>query len=142
MQPRRDPAPLPLPAGAPVGLASLELPLPPDGQHSQVQAFVQLVDQQFRTLKTVSAYAAQLSVSPNHLNALCRRRLHQTASNVLHARIVTEAQLLLLARPEHSVAAIAAALGFADASYFCRYFKKYVHQTPRAFRESQVAAQP
>ncbi|MCC3153200.1 helix-turn-helix domain-containing protein [Hymenobacter sp. BT770] len=133
-RPRKE-LPLPSPVVAPVGQAPLGLPLFLDERHRQVRAFAHLVDQQFRTLKTVSGYAAQLSLSPNHLNALCRRLLHQTASDVLHARIVAEAQRLLT-QSVSSVAAIAAALGFADASYFCRYFKKYVRQTPLAFREA------
>lgn len=108
--------------------------LPPDKRYQQVRAFAQLVDQQFRTLKRISAYAKQLSLSPNHLNALCRRLLHQTASDVLHARIVAEAQQLLT-RTDKSVVAIADELGFADPSYFTRYFKKYVGHAPMAFRQ-------
>jgi AraC family transcriptional activator of pobA len=104
-----------------------------------VRDFVQLVDQQFRMLKKMSAYAEQLSLSPNYLNALCRRLLHQTASDVLHARIVAEAQQLLT-RTENTVAAIAQAQGFDDAWYFCRYFKKYVRQTPLAFRGARASA--
>ncbi|SHM21638.1 AraC-type DNA-binding protein [Hymenobacter psychrotolerans DSM 18569] len=134
-----EPFALSLPAVAPVGKDSDGLALPPDERYRQVQAFAQLVDQQFRTLKTVSAYAEQLALSPNHLNALCRRRLHRTASDVLHARIVAEAQQLLT-HTEYSVAAIAQALGFDDASYFSRYFKKYVRQTPVAYRASKVSA--
>lgn len=97
--------------------------MPSDERYRQVRAFAQLADQQFRTLKTVSACAEQLALSPNHLSALCRRLLHQTANDVLHVRVVAEAQLLLT-RTENSVAAIAAVLGFDDASYSCRYFKK------------------
>ena len=43
-------------------------------------------------------------------------------------------------RARHEVAAIAAALGFDDASYFCRYFKKYARQTPLAFRQAMTSA--
>lgn len=115
------------------------VPLPSDERYRQVRAFAQLVNQQFRTLKTVSAYAKQLALNPNHLNALCRRLLHQTASDVLHVRVVAEAQLLLT-RTESSVAAISAALGFDDASYFCRYFEKCTCQTPLAFRQAMASA--
>lgn len=59
--------------------------------------------------------------------------LHQDAIDVLHIRVVAEAQLLLT-RTENSVAAIAEALGFDDASCFCHYFKRYARQTPLAFR--------
>ena len=87
----------------------------------------------------VSAYAEQLALRPNHLNALYRRLLHQTANDVLHVRVVAEAQLLLT-RTENSVAVIAAALGFDDASCFCHYFKRYARQTPLAFRQAMVSA--
>lgn len=110
--------------------------LPPINRYRQVRAFTQLVEQHFRTLKSVQAYADRLRITPNHLNALCRRLLQQTASEVLHDRVVAEAQQLLT-QSSASVAAIATALGFDDASYFARYFKKYVGQTPMVFRQNR-----
>ena len=110
-----DLSPLPLAAGASKANDLTRALLPSDECYRQVRALAQLVKQQFRTLKTVSAYAKQLALSSNHLNVLCRWLLHQTASGVLHVRVVAEAQLLLT-RTENSVAAITAALGFDDAS--------------------------
>ena len=110
-----DLSPLPLAAGASKANDLTRALLPSDECYRQVRALAQLVNQQFRTLKTVSAYAEQLALSFNHLNVLCRWLLHQTASGVLHVRVVAEAQLLLT-RTENSVAAITAALGFDDAS--------------------------
>ncbi len=103
-----------------------------------VRAFSQLLDAHFRTEKTVRYYADQLALTANHLNALCRRVVNQTASALIHERVITEAQRRL-AHSAQSVGQIADQLGFEDASYFTRYFKKYVGQTPETFRQHQPA---
>lgn len=102
-----------------------------------MRAFSQLLDAHFRTAKTVRFYADRLALTANHLNALCRRVLNQTASDLIHERVITEAQRRL-AHSADTVGQVADALGFEDPSYFARYFKKYVGQTPEAFRQSQV----
>ncbi len=104
-----------------------------------VRTFGQLLDAHFRTEKSVGYYAGRLAVTANHLNALCRRVVNQTASALIHERVVTEAQRRL-AHSADTVAQVADYLGFDDPSYFARYFKKYVGQSPEAFRQSQVTA--
>ncbi|SNR51480.1 MULTISPECIES: AraC family transcriptional regulator [Hymenobacter] len=99
----------------------------------QVREFGLLLNQHFRTEKTVRYYAEQLHLTANHLNAICRRILNKTASDLIHERVVAEARRLLT-HTGQSVAQVADAVGFEDASYFARYFKKYVGQTPEAFR--------
>lgn len=102
-----------------------------------VRTFGQLLDTHFRTEKTVGYYAGQLAVTANHLNALCRRVVNQTASALIHERVVTEARRRL-AHSTDTVAQVADYLGFDDPSYFARYFKKYIGQSPEAFRQSQA----
>lgn len=108
---------------------------PPAHAQEQVRAFTQLLDHHFRQHKTVRFYAEQLHLTPNHLNAVCRRLLAKTASDLIHARIIAEAQRLLR-HSAQTVAQIADALGFDDASYFTRYFRKYAGQTPETFRQA------
>lgn len=103
-----------------------------------VRTFSQLLDAHFRTQKTVGYYANQLAVTANHLNALCRRVVNQTASHLIHERVVTEAQRRL-AHSADTVGQVADYLGFDDYSYFTRYFKKYVGHSPEAFRQHQAA---
>ena len=112
-------------------------PVPSHGLQ-QVRAFSQLLDAHFRSEKSVRYYADRLALTANHLNALCRRVVNQTASDLIHERVITEAQRLL-AHSTQSVSQIADQLGFEDASYFTRYFKKYVGQTPEPFRQQQQA---
>ncbi|OGX91233.1 helix-turn-helix transcriptional regulator [Hymenobacter coccineus] len=104
----------------------------------QVRTFGQLLDAHFRAEKTVGFYAGRLALTANHLNALCRRVLNKTASALIYERVVAEAQRRLVHSAE-PVAAVADALGFDDASYFTRYFKKYVGQTPDEFRQHPPA---
>jgi len=102
----------------------------------QIRAFGQLLNQHFRTMRTVGAYAELLHLSANHLNAVCRRVLNKTASALIHERVIMEAQRLL-SHSTKSVAQIADDLGFDDASYFSRYFRKYTGLTPEVFRHQR-----
>lgn len=101
----------------------------------QIRQFGALLNQHYRTKRGVRDYADLLHLTANHLNALCRRVLGQTASALIHARVVLEARRLL-AHSALSVAQVAAELGFDDPSYFGRYFRKYVGQSPEAFRQN------
>jgi len=103
---------------------------------AQIREFGRLLNQHFRTHRTVHAYAQLLHLTANHLNAVCRQRLNKTASSLIHERVVMEAQRLLT-HSAQSVAQVATALGFEDASYFSRYFRKYSGQTPDAFRRTR-----
>lgn len=99
----------------------------------QLEEFEQLIEQHFRVLKSVADYADRLHVTPNYLNALCRQHLHHTASELIQRRVVVEAQRQLT-HSTRSVQQIADSLGFADPSYFSRYFRKHTGQTPEQFR--------
>jgi AraC family transcriptional activator of pobA len=102
----------------------------------QVREFSGLLNQHFRTHKTVAFYAEQLNVTPNHLTAICQRVVGHPARDLILARVMAEAQRQL----HHSadaIAQLAQALGYDDASYFSRAFKKHVGMTPEAFRRQR-----
>lgn len=102
---------------------------------SQIRQFGALLNQHYRTHRSVRDYAGLLHLTANYLNALCRRVLGQTASDLIHARVVLEARRLLT-HSALSVAQVADELGFDDPSYFGRYFRKYVGQRREAFRQN------
>lgn len=121
-------------------LAARHYPAQPAAETSlalqQIRQFGALLNQHYRSRRSVRDYAELLHLTANHLNALCRRVLNKTASDLIHERVVTEAQRLL----SHSalgVALVAYELGFEDASYFVRYFRKYTGTTPEAFRQQR-----
>lgn len=99
--------------------------------------FRALVAQRVRQEHRVSAFARELAVSPNHLNALCQRHLGMTARAVIGERLAIEGRRLL-AFSDESVARIALSLGFRDASYFSRFMRRMAGESPRALRRGQA----
>ena len=106
--------------------------------YDRIRQYEELIEAQFLTVREVSAYADQMSLTPNHLNHICKKVLGKTASQLLHERIVIEAQRLLT-HTAQSIKEIGFQLGFDDPSYFVRFFKKYTSQTPVEFRQSLLA---
>jgi AraC-like DNA-binding protein len=120
---RRYPA---LPASTEVSLAQ-----------RQIRQFGTLLNQHYRSKRSVQEYAELLHLTANYLNALCQRVLGQKASALIHGRVVLEAQRLLT-HSALSVTQMADELGFDDPSYFGRYFRKYVGVSPEVFRHSST----
>ena len=109
------------------------------GAHRLARRFCGLVERHHAEHHEVAAYAGRLDVSPRHLNACVREATGMTASDTIHRRQFLEARRLLL-HTELSVGAIADRLGFADASYFIRFFKRHAGQTPIAWRAGRESA--
>jgi AraC-like DNA-binding protein len=100
---------------------------------STVARFHALIDEHFRRLHRVADYAGLLALTPGHLSRLSKTATGDTASALIEARLVLEAKRLLV-HSDASAAEIAADLGFPDASYFGRFFRRHVAQSPRVFR--------
>lgn len=100
--------------------------------------FQQLIDANFRILKLPKDYATLLYITPSHLNAVCKEILDMPAGELIRTRIILEAKRLLI-NFELSVNSIALELNFPDASYFVKFFKKYVGTTPEVFRKKHFS---
>ncbi|QHV93771.1 helix-turn-helix domain-containing protein [Spirosoma endbachense] len=101
--------------------------------YDHIRQYEELLEHQFITVREVSAYASQMNITPNYLNHICKKILGKTASQLVHERLIVEAQRLLT-HTTQSVKEIAFRLGFDDPSYFVRFFKKQTKQTPAEFR--------
>jgi AraC family transcriptional activator of pobA len=97
------------------------------------QAYRAAVEQRFRTTHAVADMAEGLAVTRGRLDAICRRHGGRTAQQVIHDRIILEAQRSLI-YSGLSVAGVAYDLGFADPAYFSRFFARETGETPGAFR--------
>jgi AraC family transcriptional activator of pobA len=87
---------------------------------------------------TTRAYATALHVSPSTLNRACLAVAGCTAFELSQRRLELEARrrLVYIGAP---VAQIAGELGFDDAAYFARFFRRRTGCSPRRFREERRA---
>jgi AraC family transcriptional activator of pobA len=74
-----------------------------------------------------------LNITPNYLNIIVKETIGTTANNLMHERIILEAKRLLIQK-NSDITQIAYDLGFKDASYFARFFKRFTGQSPSDFR--------
>lgn len=105
------------------------------------QQFQQLVEARFRHHQDLADYAGSLGISPTQLNRICQQLAGRSALQLIHSRLIVEAQRDLL-YSDLDIKQIASTLGFADAAYFARFFSRHVGQTPTAFRQHGRARLP
>jgi AraC family transcriptional activator of pobA len=98
-----------------------------------VKRFIECVEADFASHKTVKDYARELGISPTHLRRTCGAVLGYPALRVIHDRLLIEARrkLIYTARP---VSRIAFELGFEDAAYFTRFFTERAGEPPSQYR--------
>lgn len=106
-----------------------------DEKRMQLIKFVNLVDDNYNKGLTVADYSQLLYISTRTLSNLTYHLLNKTPSQMIRERIVLEAQRLLL-NSNLNINQVGYRLGFDDASYFIKYFKKHTKISPSEFRKS------
>ncbi len=98
-----------------------------------VNNFLQAVDLNMRSHWSVADYARYLGVSTDRLNSAVKRATGKSPLSLIHARLINEAcQMIESSGMQFSE--IATHLGFEDAAYFSRFFKRLSGKTPRQYR--------
>ncbi|MCF0052598.1 helix-turn-helix domain-containing protein [Dyadobacter sp. LJ53] len=100
-----------------------------------LKSFLSKVNECFRELHEVGEYASLLHISAGHLSEEVKMQSGKPAIKHIHERLTLEARRLLF-HTNYSSKEIAFDLGFAEASYFNRFFKRETGQTPAEFRAS------
>jgi AraC family transcriptional activator of pobA len=100
---------------------------------AQIEKFRAMVNENFKKHRPLTAYADQLGISLGQLSRLCREVLGVSSLDVINARLVHEAQRDLI-YTSGSIKQVADSLGFADETYFGRFFRKHTGTSPREFR--------
>jgi AraC-like DNA-binding protein len=112
----------------------LAAPLPrPDGLPLALRQFQELLEQHYRALHQVHAYAELLHLTPKALGKLSTRHFGRPLMAVIQDKLLIEAKRELYLTPK-SVKEIAYGLGFEDAAYFSRFFKKGTGVTAEEYR--------
>jgi len=106
-----------------------------DEKRMQLVKFANLIDENYKKGYSVTEYARLLHISSRSLSDLTQQQLNKTPSQMIQERIILEAQRLLL-YSNLNINQVGYRLGFDDASYFVKYFKKYTGVSPSEFKKS------
>ena len=100
-----------------------------------MQAFVNMLERDFRTSRPLAEYARELGVTPTHLTRVCQQVNGKSASRLIQDRVLAEARMMLT-NTDRKILEISDHLGFSSPAYFTRLFSQKQGVTPKAFRES------
>ncbi len=103
--------------------------------------FIELLERQFPidspnqklSLRTAKDYADRLAVHVNHLNKVLKENTGKTTTDIITARIIQEAKILLK-QTDWNISEIAYSLGFEQVAHFSNFFRKQTSLAPVAFR--------
>lgn len=91
--------------------------------------FLELLERNYKTERTVSWYAEKLLISPKKLNEITKKTAGLTSIETIHARIMNEIkQLLLLSNYSHKE--IAFELGFNSPAALNKFVRAKLDETP------------
>ncbi|MFZ9660249.1 MAG: helix-turn-helix domain-containing protein [Chitinophagaceae bacterium] len=96
--------------------------------------FKNLLEDNFKTVKSVTGYASLMLVSEKKLNKATTSTLGKSAKELIDERIVLEAKRVL-AHTNNSIKEIGFELGFDEPTNFIKYFRKHENKTPIEFRK-------
>lgn len=98
-----------------------------------LENFRELIEMHYKTQHEVSQYADLLHISAGYLGEMIKQQSGKSAIKHIQDRIILEAKRLIYFS-ENSMKEIAFNLGFEDASYFNRFFKRHTGFTPLAYK--------
>ena len=98
--------------------------------------FKKRVNESYKTEHSISYYADQLHITPDHLNRTIKSTIGKTAKEYIQSRIITEAKRLLYFS-KMSNKEIGFELGFNEPANFSAFFKKCTEVSPSYFKKKE-----
>ncbi|MGB7307014.1 MAG: helix-turn-helix domain-containing protein [Burkholderiaceae bacterium] len=111
-------------------------PLPVPG--NLVRTFLSVLDAHLHDHWSVADYARHIGITQERLTSAMERATGHKPLALIHARMLDEAQLLLMSSNQQ-IAQIAFTLGYNDPAYFNRFFKRMTGFTPARYRRQSMA---
>ncbi|UZO82315.1 AraC family transcriptional regulator [Aquimarina sp. ERC-38] len=92
-----------------------------------------LIEENYQKGLSVAHYAERLHISSKTLTTITKEVIGKSASQLISERIILEAQRLLKFS-SLQISEVAFKVGFEDASYFVKYFKRHLGVSPSHYR--------
>jgi len=93
-----------------------------------------VIEEHYKEERTVEFYSQKLELSAKRLNEISKETSGQTVTQMIHKRLILEAKREMISQSK-TIQAISDELGFENASYFARFFKKHEGLSPTLFME-------
>jgi AraC-like DNA-binding protein len=100
-----------------------------------VLLFKDLLERNYKKLKSVNMYATDLGVSSRRLSQATFKILGKSPKELIDERILLESKRFLI-HSTSTIKEIAYDLGFDELTNFIKYFRKHNRFTPVEFREN------
>ena len=97
--------------------------------------FIQLVERNFRERRKVNWYAGELRITPKYLSEIVKTTSSRTPNEWIDQYVTLEMRVLLK-NSTMNIKEIADFLHFPNQSFFGKYFKEHVGQSPSEYRRS------
>jgi AraC family transcriptional activator of pobA len=98
-----------------------------------LKRYLSKIEESYTNYHDVTYYADVLNISAGHLGDVVKAQSGKSAIGHIHERLILEAKRLIF-HTDQSIKEIAFGLGFEDASYFNRFFKRITGDTPANYR--------
>jgi AraC-like DNA-binding protein len=112
----------------------MELRFSSTDKGSLFERFLQLVQKHCLVHREVEFYSDLLAITPKYLTEVCKKASGKTASEWIQNYTV-QRLIILLKNPKLTFTEIADTLHFSSQSFFSRYVKKNLGQSPSEFRQ-------
>ena len=100
------------------------------------QAFRRLLRSNFKEIKKVKDYAAELNVTEKKLNDIVSDKTGMSCSALIYKQLILEAKRLL--NTQQTAKEVAYELNFEDPAHFSKFFKNQTGYSPTEFQKVQA----
>ena len=106
-------------------------------QNQTIEDIIEYIEANLNLRITLNQTADKFGFNPNYLSQLFSKHMGCTFIGYVNAQKINKAKLLLL-ESDAKVYEIAEKLGFENAFYFSKVFKKYTGLSPREYTRRQI----
>lgn len=100
-----------------------------------LKRFLELLQDNYLSHRSVAFYAKSLSISTSYLNAVCKKEFGIHVKSMIDQKTILEAKRMLI-EEDLSIKEVSNLLGFRDMAHFSRFIKSRAGFSPQEFRET------